>query len=131
VVRAGILSATLTGSKVRALGNRYAGLFSDDEELVTELTLAGKNVNENLWRLPLGYKDMLETDIADLRNTGIGGLGATTAASFLQHFVGDVRSAHLDIAGNALSSKANDEVPTGGTGFGVRLLSDWLATKEK
>ncbi|MFT6991022.1 MAG: leucyl aminopeptidase [Paraglaciecola sp.] len=113
------------------MGNRYAGLFSDDEELVTELTLAGKNVNENLWRLPLGYKDMLETDIADLRNTGIGGLGATTAASFLQHFVGDVRSAHLDIAGNALSSKANDEVPTGGTGFGVRLLSDWLATKEK
>jgi leucyl aminopeptidase len=123
--------ATLTGSKVGALGNRYAGLFSDDEELVTELTLAGKNVNENLWRLPLGYKDMLETDIADLRNTGTGGPGATTAASFLQYFVGDVRWAHLDIAGNALSSKAKDEVPTGGTGFGVRLLSDWLATKEK
>lgn len=123
--------ATLTGSKVRALGDRYAGLFSDDEALVTELTFAGKQVNENLWRLPLGYKDMLETDIADLKNTGSGGPGATTAASFLQHFVGDVRWAHLDIAGNALSSKAKDEVPTGGTGFGVRLLSEWLMTKEK
>ncbi|AOW76628.1 hypothetical protein A3Q34_07010 [Colwellia sp. PAMC 20917] len=67
----------------------------------------------------------------DLKNTGSGGLGATTAASFLQHFVGDVRWAHLDIAGNALSSKAKDKVPTGGTGFGVRLLSEWLMTKEK
>jgi leucyl aminopeptidase len=123
--------ATLTGSKVRALGDRYAGLFSDDEALVTELTFAGKQVNENLWRLPLGYKDMLETDIADLQNIGTGGPGATTAASFLQHFVGDVRWAHLDIAGNALSSKAKNEVPTGGTGFGVRLLSQWLMTKEK
>ena len=123
--------ATLTGSKVRALGNRYAGLFSDDEELVTELTFAGKQVNENLWRLPLGYKDMLKTDIADLKNIGSGGPGATTAASFLQHFVGDVRWAHLDIAGNGLSSKAKGEVPTGGTGFGVRLLSEWLMTKEK
>jgi leucyl aminopeptidase len=123
--------ATLTGSKVRALGDRYAGLFSDDEALVTELTFAGKQVNEKLWRLPLGYKDMLKTDIADLKNIGSGGPGATTAASFLQHFVGDVRWAHLDIAGNALSSKAKNEVPTGGTGFGVRLLSEWLMTKEK
>jgi leucyl aminopeptidase len=123
--------ATLTGAKVRALGNRYAGLFSDDEDLVAELTASGKQVNEKLWRLPLGYKDMLDTDIADLRNTGTDGPGATTAATFLQQFVGDVRWAHLDIAGNALSSEAKDEVPTGGTGFGVRLLSEWLATKEQ
>ncbi|CCQ11813.1 Cytosol aminopeptidase PepA [Pseudoalteromonas luteoviolacea B = ATCC 29581] len=118
--------ATLTGSKVRALGDRYAGIFSQDDTLVNELTLAGKRVNENVWRLPLGYKDMLKSDIADLKNIGSGGPGATTAASFLEHFAGDTRWVHLDIAGNALSSSAKDEVPAGGTGFGVRLLSDWL-----
>lgn len=121
--------ATLTGSKVSALGDRYAGIFSDDDTLVTELTVAGKKVNENLWRLPLGYKDMLKSDIADLKNIGSGGPGATTAASFLQHFAGDTRWVHLDIAGNALSSSDKGEVPSGGTGFGVRLLSEWLLKK--
>lgn len=121
--------ATLTGSKVRALGDEYAGLFSDDETLISELTLAGQQVNEQLWRLPLGYKDALKTDIADLKNIGSYGPGATTAASFLQHFAGDVRWAHLDIAGNALSSKAKNENPAGATGYGVRLLSQWLMTQ--
>ncbi|OUL58747.1 leucyl aminopeptidase [Pseudoalteromonas ulvae] len=123
--------ATLTGSKVRALGNEYAAIFSEDDQLVEQLTYAGKQVNENLWRLPLGYKDALKTDIADLKNIGSYGPGATTAASFLQHFSGDVRWVHLDIAGNALASKAKDEVPTGGTGFGVRLLNEWIESKAK
>ncbi|MFC3032123.1 leucyl aminopeptidase [Pseudoalteromonas fenneropenaei] len=121
--------ATLTGSKVSALGDRYAGIFSNDDTLVQELTFAGKQVNENLWRLPLGYEDMLKSDIADLKNVGSGGPGATTAAAFLQKFAGDTRWVHLDIAGNALSSKSQDEVPEGGTGFGVRLLSEWLLNK--
>ncbi|MFC0116785.1 leucyl aminopeptidase [Pseudoalteromonas xiamenensis] len=118
--------ATLTGSKVSALGNRYAGIFSADDELVTQLTIAGKTVNELVWRLPLGYEDQLKSDIADLKNIGSGGPGATTAAAFLQHFAGDTRWVHLDIAGNALASKSQGEVPAGGTGFGVRLLSEWL-----
>jgi leucyl aminopeptidase len=118
--------ATLTGSKVRALGNEYAAVFSKDDELVTQLTFAGQQVNENLWRLPLGYKDALKSDIADLTNTGSYGPGATTAASFLEHFAGDTRWVHIDIAGNALVNKGKDELAPGGTGFGVRLLSEWL-----
>lgn len=123
--------ATLTGSKVRAVGNEYAAIFSEDDQLVQELTFAGKQVNENLWRLPLGYKDKLKSNIADLRNTGTGGPGATTAASFLQHFAGDVRWAHLDIAGNALADSSKGEVPKGGTGYGVRLLTEWILTNAK
>ncbi|WP_206483169.1 leucyl aminopeptidase [Thalassotalea sp. G2M2-11] len=118
--------ATLTGSKIRAVGNDYAAIFSESDELVSELINAGEQVNENLWRLPLGYKDKLNSDIADLRNTGTGGPGATTAASFLQHFAGDVKWAHLDIAGNALADSAKGEVPKGGTGYGVRLLTEWI-----
>ena len=118
--------ATLTGSKVGAVGNEYAAVFSQDDKLVTQLTLAGKQVNENLWRLPLGYKDALKSDIADLTNVGSSGPGATTAASFLEHFAGDTRWVHIDIAGNALAKKGKDEVSAGGTGFGVRLLSEWL-----
>ncbi len=118
--------ATLTGSKVRAVGNEYAAVFSDDDTLVEQLTVAGKKVNENLWRLPLGYEDALKSDIADLKNIGSHGPGATTAASFLQNFAGETRWVHIDIAGNALNSKAKDELAEGGTGYGVRLLSNWL-----
>lgn len=118
--------ATLTGSKIRAVGNEYAAVFSDDDTLVEQLTIAGKQVNENLWRLPLGYEDALKSDIADLKNIGSHGPGATTAASFLQNFAGGTRWVHIDIAGNALNSKAKDELAEGGTGYGVRLLSNWL-----
>ncbi|RLV59421.1 leucyl aminopeptidase [Parashewanella curva] len=118
--------ATLTGSKVRAVGNEYAAVFSEDDNLVKQLTMAGKEVNENLWRLPLGYKSALKSGIADLRNTGSSGPGATTAATFLQQFAGDTKWAHIDIAGNALASSSKGEVPKGGTGFGVRLLTEWI-----
>jgi leucyl aminopeptidase len=123
--------ATLTGSKVRALGDRYAAVFSDDDALVESLTFAGKQVNENLWRLPLGYKDMLKSPIADFANIGSGGPGATTAATFLQQFVGDTKWAHIDIAGNALASKDKNEVPKGGTGYSVRLLTQWIENQTK
>ncbi|TQF70694.1 leucyl aminopeptidase [Pseudoalteromonas luteoviolacea] len=118
--------ATLTGSKIRAVGNNYSAIFSEDDQLVKEFTLAGKTVNEQVWRLPLGYKDALKSDIADLTNIGSYGPGATTAATFLQQFVGDTRWVHIDIAGNAISKKTKDEVPAGGTGYGVRILSEWL-----
>jgi leucyl aminopeptidase len=122
--------ATLTGSKVRALGNRYSAIFTDSEQLLTELTVAGKTVDEQVWRLPLAYKDMLKTPIADLKNIGTSGPGASTAAVFLQHFAGDTNWAHLDIAGNALAAKDNGVMPAGGTGYGVRLLSNWLLTTQ-
>ncbi|QYJ75995.1 leucyl aminopeptidase [Shewanella sp. FJAT-52076] len=122
--------ATLTGSKVRALGREYAGIFSDEEALVSGLTASGAAVGEKLWRLPLdkGYGDELKSHIADLKNTGAeGSAGASSAAMFLKRFAADVPWAHLDIAGNALSSSEKPLSPAGATGFGVRLLSHWLA----
>ncbi|SHG78861.1 leucyl aminopeptidase [Ferrimonas marina] len=118
--------ATLTGGKYRALGTKLGGIFSESDQLVNEFTAAGKAVNEPVWQLPLGYEEMLESDIADLRNTGKGGPSATTAATFLQHFVGDTPWLHIDIAGNALNKSASGEVPVGGTGYGVRLLTEWI-----
>ncbi|MEI6858832.1 MAG: leucyl aminopeptidase [Shewanella sp.] len=123
--------ATLTGSKVRALGKRYTGLFSDDEALVNELTVSGLAVDEKVWRLPIAYEDLLKSPIADLKNSGYGGPGATTAAAFLKQFTGETRWAHLDIAGSALAAKDVGVTPAGGTGIGVRLLSHWLMNQDK
>lgn len=124
--RAMVDIATLTGSKVGALGSYYAGLFSEDEQLVQQLTAAGAKVNEPLWRLPLGpqFAGEMKSEIADLRNTGKT-TGASTAAWFLQQFVGNTRWAHIDIAGNALASSDKGVQVTGATGFGVQLLTEW------
>mgnify|MGYP000132605159 FL=1 len=118
--------ATLTGSKIRAIGNRFTAVFSEDDELVTQLTNSGNIVDEKLWRLPLAYGDLLKSPIADLKNAGYGGPGATTAAMFLKEFTGDTKWAHLDIAGNALISTDKGLSQSGGTGHGVRLLSHWI-----
>ncbi|MBV7316519.1 leucyl aminopeptidase [Shewanella sp. NIFS-20-20] len=122
--------ATLTGSKVRALGREFAGIFSDSDTLVTEFTYAGQQVGERLWRLPLdkAYGEELKSPIADLKNTGTqGSAGASSAAMFLKAFINDDQPwVHLDIAGNALSAKPSAVAPAGATGYGVRLLSYWL-----
>lgn len=121
--------ATLTGSKVGALGSVYAGLFTDSETLVQQLTYAGQQVGEKVWRLPLdqAYGDELKSTIADLKNTGKeGSAGASSAAMFLKRFAGEQPWAHLDIAGNALTATDTAVVPAGATGYGVRLLSTWL-----
>lgn len=121
--------ATLTGSKVGALGSVYAGLFTDSEALVQQLTYAGQQVGEKVWRLPLdqAYGDELKSTIADLKNTGKeGSAGASSAAMFLKRFAGEQPWAHLDIAGNALTATDTAVVPAGATGYGVRLLSTWL-----
>ncbi len=118
--------ATLTGSKVGALGNYYAGIFSEHEALTQQLISAGRQVDEELWQLPLNSKfaDEMKSDIADLNNNGKT-TGASSAAWFLQQFTGDTPWAHLDIAGNALSSSDKGVHVTGATGYGVRLLTEW------
>lgn len=128
--RAMVDIATLTGSKVGALGSYYAGLFSQDEQLVQQLTAAGAKVNEPLWRLPLGpqFAAEMKSDLADLRNTGKT-TGASTAAWFLQQFVGQTPWAHIDIAGNALASADKGVQVIGATGFGVQLLTEWALTQ--
>ncbi len=124
--RAMVDIATLTGSKVGALGSYYAGLFSENDTLVQQLSAAGSATGEKLWRLPLSdeFAPELKSDIADLRNTGKT-TGASTAAWFLKQFAGDTPWAHLDIAGNALTSADKGVTPTGATGYGVRLLTQW------
>jgi leucyl aminopeptidase len=124
--------ATLTGAVIVALGHEHAGLFSNDDELAEGLSAAGKDVDEPVWRLPLGeaYDKAIDSDAADMKNIGNRAGGSITAAQFLQRFVKDGTPwAHLDIAGVTWSTKDKPTVPKGGTGFGVRLLDRLVASR--
>ena len=122
--------ATLTGAIIIALGNDYAGLFSNNDELADKLLSASKASGEQLWRLPLpsAYESQIESAAADVKNTGGRPGGSITAALFIQKFVNDVPWAHLDIA--SITWKKPSKTPTipdGATGFGVRLLNTLVA----
>jgi leucyl aminopeptidase len=122
--------ATLTGAIVIALAHEYAGLFSNDDTLSEQLIKAGKGVEETLWRFPLGaaYDRMIDSPIADMKNTGERGAGSITAAQFLQRFIKKGTPwAHLDIAGTAWQQKDKPLSPKGATAFGVRLLDRLVA----
>ena len=117
--------ATLTGAVMVALGKEHAGLFSNNEELTDQLVAAGKATGEKLWRLPLGpkYDKMIDSKVADIKNTGGRWGGSISAAQFLQRFVKEGTPwAHLDIAGTAMSSVDSEINRSWGSGFGVRLL---------
>jgi len=122
--------ATLTGAIIMALGEEYAGLFSNNDELSKKIFKASKNVNEKVWRLPLhkNYDKLINSTIADVQNINYaGGAGSITAAQFLQRFIiNKTPWAHLDIAGMAFSKKAANLNPGGATGFGVRLLNNLI-----
>jgi len=121
--------ATLTGAIIVALGEEYAGLFSNNDELSKKLYEAGEKVNEKVWRLPLhkNYDKLMNSSIADIQNINYsGGAGSITAAQFLQRFIEKTPWAHLDIAGMAFSKKAANLNPGGATGFGVRLLNQLI-----
>jgi leucyl aminopeptidase len=124
--------ATLTGACEVALGKRIAGLMGNNVDLADQAKDAAKRTGEQVWELPLPleYRRQLDSDVADLRNIGTGRMGgALIAGLFLQEFVaGDIPWVHLDIAGPAWSDAVDGAVPKGGTGFGVRLLLDLLAT---
>ena len=122
--------ATLTGAILVALGDEYAGLFSNSDDLSQQLSAVGQDLNEKVWRFPLSdvYDKQIDCDAADMQNVGTGRMaGSITAAQFLQRFVNSVSWAHLDIAGVTFRKKGNSTTPKGGTGFGVRLLNDWVA----
>ncbi len=127
--------ATLTGAILVALGKEHAGLFSNNDVLSEKLTRAGGEVNEKLWRLPLGpkYDEMIKSDVADMKNIGGRYGGSITAAQFLQRFIkDDTPWAHLDIAGTGMSAPKTDVNRSWGSGFGVRLLNRLIAeTVEK
>ena len=120
--------ATLTGSCVIALGeNMAAGLFSTDDELRDKVVAAGTAVHERVWPLPLwdDYFNAIKSDVADMKNGGGRFGGVATSAIFLKQFT-DYAWMHLDIAGMALTEKDKGYIPVGGTGFGVRLLVEFL-----
>jgi leucyl aminopeptidase len=122
--------ATLTGAVIIALGNEQAGLFANDETLAAQLTLAGSEVGEKLWRLPLGegYDRLIDSDAADVKNVADARVaGSTIGAVFLQRFVKDTKWAHLDIAGMAWAKRDLATVPKGASAFGVRLLDRFIA----
>ena len=122
--RAMINLATLTGAIGVALGADHAGLFSNNDELATQLLAAGLLSGEKLWRMPLGpyYDKLIESRFADIKNSGGRPAGAVTAASFLKCFVNDVPWAHLDIAAAALGSPSTETNAAWASGFGVALL---------
>jgi leucyl aminopeptidase len=124
--------ATLTGAATAGLGRRHAALFTAEDQLATELTAAGADSGEQVWRMPLveDYRPVLDSPVADLRHVpgrgGAVGGGSITAALFLREFVAAHRWVHLDIAGPARSDREEYEVNRGATGFGARLLLRWL-----
>ena len=123
--------ATLTGAIKVALGQQVGGLFANDDALATALLAAGTASGEPVWRMPLAaaYEDKVGSRIADADNAG-GGPGAIVAGLFLQHFVDGVPWAHLDIASTGDSPEDRFEWNKGPTGFGARLLLEWLGSKD-
>jgi len=125
--------ATLTGAATLGLGRQYAAMYTRDNQLAEDLHAIGEINGDRVWRMPLidDYSDALESDIADLNHTADKGdysAGSVTAALFLEKFVGRRNWVHLDIAGPARSESDTGENPKGGTGFGVRLLIDWITS---
>lgn len=127
--------ATLTGAIVVALGDIYAGLFSNNDELVRKLEVSGNKTGELVWRMPVGgeYDAKVDSVIADVRNTGNDrGAGSITAAQFLYRFIEEeLPWMHLDIAAVEWAAKGKACYPKGATGYGVRLLYDFVQNLKK
>jgi leucyl aminopeptidase len=131
--------ATLTGAITAVLHEEFAGYYASDDGLSAALQQASAATGEQLWRLPLVASQdyLVDSDVADVCNFGFGGFLGTgggspaAGAKFLQRFVGEARWAHIDIAGTAWASRRNALTGKGATGFGVRLLDQWLASLEQ
>jgi leucyl aminopeptidase len=122
--------ATLTGAILVSLGHEWAGLFSNNDELAGQLATAGDQSGDKLWRMPMAepFDRLIDSPIADIKNVGPREGGSITAAHFIQRFVDEgVRWAHIDMAGMAWSDKASATYDKGATGYGVRLLDQYVA----
>lgn len=121
-------AATLTGACVIALGHTASGVFSTDDGLIAEILAAGKRAGEPGWPLPLWdeYKDLIKSDIADVKNSGGRPAGAVTAALFLKEFAEGYRWAHLDIAGTAYSESDLVTIPKGPTGVPTGTFIEFI-----
>ncbi|MFB5630777.1 MAG: leucyl aminopeptidase [Nitrosopumilaceae archaeon] len=126
--------ATLTGACIVALGNNVAGLVSNDKQLAEKIKKSSEKTSEEIWQLPINddYMDMIKSNVADMKNIGMGrAAGTITAAAFLANAVDNVPWAHIDIAGTAWmqdATKKKSYNQKGATGFGVRLILDYLSS---
>jgi len=124
--------ATLTGACIIALGNNVAGMVSNNEKLTKKINESSKRTMEQVWELPLNqdFMDMIKSEVADMKNIGIGrAAGTITAAAFLRNAIEKTPWTHIDIAGVAwtqIATKEKSYNPKGATGFGVRLILDYL-----
>lgn len=124
--------ATLTGACMIALGLKTAGLFSNDDGLCESICRSGETSGESFWRMPLNkaLRENLKSPVADMRNCGDRYGGSITAALFLAEFVSEgTKWVHLDIAGPATCTKTHSYIPSGGAGFGIRTLVDFLMSE--
>ncbi|CDI06220.1 leucyl aminopeptidase [Candidatus Nitrosotenuis uzonensis] len=125
--------ATLTGACIVALGTNVAGLVSNNKKIAERIIRASERTGEQVWQLPINddYMEMIKSDYAEIKNVGPGRVAGTiTAAAFLANAVGNTPWAHFDIAGTAwiqTGSKDKSYNPKGATGFGVRLILDYLS----
>ncbi len=120
--------ATLTGGIVIALGSVMSGMFCNEEELSNEIIAAGQVAGEKFWLMPLDdeYKEAIQSDIADIKQTGGKYASAATAAKILEQFVGDAQWAHLDIAGTDFINAKKPYQEHGATGVAVRTLAEFV-----
>ena len=122
--------ATLTGAILISLGHEWAGLFSNNDELAGKLQKVGDDSGDKLWRMPLGeaFDRLIDSPIADMKNVGPREGGSITAAQFIQRFIENgVEWAHIDMAGKAWADKPSATYDKGATGFGVRLLDEYVS----
>jgi leucyl aminopeptidase len=126
--------ATLTGSVSRAVGEHYAGLFSNDDALAEQLWLAARQAGEPAWRLPLDpvHYEQIASPIADVLNGGDGRAGASMGAAFIGTFIEEgQRWAHFDIAGVDYAKEPLPTIPQGYSGYGVRLLDQFIRNERE
>jgi len=124
--------ATLTGAIVVALGEFTSGLFTKNDKIAEALNISGNKTFERVWRMPFwdDFKKQLDSDTADISNLGSRWGGAITAAKFLEQFVDEkIPYAHIDLAGPALKHKFRSYTEKFNTGYGVRLMFDYLKNK--
>jgi leucyl aminopeptidase len=122
--------ATLTGAILISLGHEWAGLFSNNDELASNLLGAAADSGDKLWRMPLAepFDRLIDSPIADVKNVGPREGGSITAAQFIQRFIENgMKWAHIDMAGKAWADKPSATYEKGATGFGVRLLDEYVA----
>lgn len=123
--------ATLTGACVVALGHVAAGMLGNDQNEMNAVRDAGEKTYERVWQMPMfdEYEKLIKSEIADVKNAGGRWGGTITAAFFLKKFIGDYPWVHLDIAGTAMLEETTDYATRGGSGFGVRLMTEYLKSK--